>query len=95
MFRLAGLAILGGKTNDKALAERSLDELVATEGDAALYQQAQVLAQWGRTGEATDRLERARAVGDPGLVALVTDPFLAPLANEPRYRQLVRASGFE
>jgi TolB-like protein len=95
MFRLAGLAILGDKTSDKALAERSLDELVATEGDAALYQQAQVLAQWGRAGEATDRLERARAVGDPGLVALVTDPFLAPLANEPRYRELVRASGFE
>jgi hypothetical protein len=95
MFRLTGLAILGDKTNDRALAERSLDELVATEGDAALYQQAQVLAQWGRAGEATDRLERARAVGDPGLVALVTDPFLAPLANEPRYRQLVRASGFE
>jgi len=95
MFRLTGLAILGGKTNDKALAEKSFAELVATEGDAALYQQAQVLAQWGRTSEATDRLERAHAVGDAGLVSLVTDPFLAPLAKEARYRELVRTSGFE
>jgi tetratricopeptide (TPR) repeat protein len=95
MFRLAGLAILGDKTNDKGLAQKSFEELVATEGDAALYQQAQVLAQWGRTGEAIDRLERARAVGDSGLVSLVTDPFLAPLANEPRYRELARSSGFE
>lgn len=95
MFRLTGLAILGDKTNDRALAEKSFDELVKTEGDAALYQQAQVLAQWGRTGEAADRLDRAHAVGDPGLVSLVTDPFLAPLAKEPRYRALVRESGFE
>jgi TolB-like protein/tetratricopeptide (TPR) repeat protein len=94
MFRLTGLAILGQKTSDKALAERSYGQLVAELGDAALYQQAQVLAQWGRTSEALDRLERARAVGDSGLTALVTDPFLAPLAKEPRYRELVRTIGF-
>ena len=94
MFRLTGLAILGGNTGDKALAEKSFGELVATQGDAALYQQAQVLAQWGRSSEALDRLERARAVGDSGLIALVTDPFLAPLTREPRFRALVRSIGF-
>lgn len=94
MFRLTGLAILGRKTSDRPLAERSYDRLVADLGDAALYQQAQVLAQWGRTSEALDRLERARAVGDSGLTALVTDPFLAPLANDPRYRALARSIGF-
>jgi TolB-like protein len=94
MFRLTGLAILGQKTSDKGLAEKSYRQLVAELGDAALYQQAQVLAQWGRTSEALDRLERARAVGDSGLTALVTDPFLAPLAKEPRYRELVRTIGF-
>jgi TolB-like protein len=94
MFRLTGLAILGQKTSDKALAERSYGQLVAELGDAALYQQAQVLTQWGRTSEALDRLERARSVGDSGLTALVTDPFLAPLAREPRYRALVRSIGF-
>jgi hypothetical protein len=41
-----------------------------------------------------DRLESARAVGDSGLTAMVTDPFLAPLAKEPRYRALARTIGF-
>ena len=94
MFRLTGLAILGGKTADKALAEKSFAELVAEEGDAALYQQAQVLTQWGRSREALDRLERARIVGDAGLTALAVDPFMRPLAKEPRYRALVRSIGF-
>ena len=94
MFRTTGLAILGGKVGDKALAEKGFADLVASEGDAALYQQAQVLAQWGRTDEAIGRLEKARAVGDSGLIALVTDPFLAPLAGDTRYRALAHSIGF-
>ena len=94
MFRLTGLAILGGKTGDRALAERSYAQLVSEVGDAAVYQQAEVLAQWNRTGDSLDRLDRARVVGDSGLVALITDPFLAPLAKEPRYQALVRSMGF-
>lgn len=94
MFRTTGLAILGGKTANRSLAEKSFAELVAGEGDAALYQQAQVLAQWGRNDDAMDRLEKARAVGDSGLIALVTDPFLAPLASDPRYRVMAHSIGF-
>lgn len=94
MFRLTGLAILGQKIGDKALAEKSFAELIAREGDAALYQQAQVLAQWGRNGDALDRLERARTVGDPGLTNLAVDPFIAPLTKEPRYQALMRSIGF-
>ena len=81
MFRLTGLAVLGGRTGDRALAERSYAQLVSQLGDAALYQQAEVLAQWGRNSESLDRLEKARVVGDSGLVALVTDPYLAPFAR--------------
>lgn len=94
MFRLTGLAILGGKTADQALAQKSFAELVAKEGDAALYQQAQVLAQWGRNSEALNRLDRARIVGDSGLTALAVDPFMAPLAKEPRYQALIQSIGF-
>ncbi len=94
MFRLTGLAILGGKTADETLAQNSFAELVAKEGDAALYQQAQVLVQTGRNSEALDRLERARIVGDSGLTALAVDPFMAPLAKEPRYQALLGSLGF-
>ena len=94
MFRLTGLAILGGKTRDRALADASLAQLVAEHGDAALYQQAQVLAQSGRTDEALTRLERARTVGDSGLTALAVDPFMVPLRSSPRYRALLRSIRF-
>lgn len=93
MFRLTGQAIAADKAGDRTLAEASMAQLVKEIGDAGLYQQAQVLAQWGRTGDALDRLERARAVGDSGLISLTTDPFLDPLAKEPRYRALVQAMG--
>jgi TolB-like protein len=93
MFRLTGQAITADKADDRKLAEASMAELVSEIGDAGLYQQAQVLAQWGRTDDALDRLERAKAVGDSGLISLTTDPFLDPIAKEPRYRALVQAMG--
>jgi len=31
-------------------------------------------------------LDRARKVRDPGLVILLTDPFLDPLRGDPRFR---------
>jgi hypothetical protein len=36
-------------------------KLVSEMGDAALYQQAEVLAQWGRTDEAIAKLEQGAA----------------------------------
>ncbi len=93
MFRLTGQAIVADKSGDRRLADTSMAELIREIGDAGLYQQAQVLAQWGRTGDALDRLERARAIGDSGLISLTTDPFLDPLLKEPRYRALVRSMG--
>ena len=58
------------------------------------FRRASGLVQKGRNSEALDRLERARKVGDAGLSALAVDPFVAPLAKEPRYRALVRSIGF-
>lgn len=94
MFRLTGQAILAAKTGNRGQAEKYLAELVASEGDAALYQQAQVLSQWGRNGEALDRLEKARVVGDSGLTAMAVDPFMAPIRGEPRFKALARSIGF-
>ena len=52
------------------------------------------MAQWGRTDEAVRLLERARAVGDSGLIYLTTDPLLDPIVREPGYVRLVRDLGF-
>jgi len=67
-------------------ADAAQAELVATYGDTAAYQQAQVAAQRGETELAFDRLERAFAAGDVGLSQLLTDPLMAPLRDDARYR---------
>jgi len=89
MFRLTGLAIVDHRLGDSSSAQKAYYQLVSEVGDAALYQQAQVLAQWGRSDEALAALERARAVGDSGLIYLSTDPLLDPIRNQPRFRNLL------
>jgi TolB-like protein len=94
-LRLAGLAIAGHRARRKAEAEAAFSELVAAEGDRVLYQQAQVLAQWGRPKEAIDRLDRAFLAGDSGLIYARNDPFLDPLRDDRRFAELLKALGFD
>jgi hypothetical protein len=60
-----------------------------------LYQQAEVLAQWGQTDEALAKLDQARKVGDSGLSLIVTDPLLDPLRSDPRFVNLIKQLGFD
>ena len=94
MFRLTGLAVLENRASNRAGAQRAYDQLVAEVGDAALYQQAEVMAQLGRADEALALLRRARTVGDPGLTAIASDPLLDPIAKDPRFQTFVRELGF-
>lgn len=94
MFRLTGQAILEHRAGNRADAQRAFDSLVDEVGDAALYQQAEVMAQWGRPDEALALLEKARAVGDSGLISIVSDPLLDPIARDAGYLAFVRRLGF-
>jgi TolB-like protein len=93
MFRLRGQAILEHRLQDPAAAQRAYSKLVSEIGDSALYQQAEVLAQWGRASEAVDALLKARQVGDSGLTLIATDPFFDPIAKEPRFVRLKEELG--
>ena len=90
LFSLPGLAITEKRLGNDAAAEQAMERLIDELGDSALYQQAQVLAQWGKTDEAIAALERAKAVGDSGLVYLATDPMLDPLRRDGRFATLSR-----
>lgn len=94
MFGLTSLAILEQRAGNSGAAQQALEALVAQVGDAALYQQAQVMAQFGRPDEALALLRRARTVGDPGLTAIASDPLLDPIARDPRFHAFVRELGF-
>ena len=50
MFRLRGLAVLEHRAGNQPAAERALAQLISEVGDAAMYQQAEVMAQWGQAG---------------------------------------------
>jgi TolB-like protein/tetratricopeptide (TPR) repeat protein len=93
IFHLSGLAIVQRKVGDKAKAEAYFEQLVREEGDAAAYQQAQVLAQWGEANQAIAALQKARAVGDSGLIYLATDPMLDPIRGQPAFARFAHEIG--
>ncbi len=94
-FRLAGLAVLEHHAGNSAQAEVAMTALVSELGDRVLYQQAQVLAQWGQPEAALERLLKARDVVDAGLIYARNDPFLDPLRADPRMAALLTGMGFE
>jgi len=89
LFSHVGLAITLSRLGDEAGARAALAELVETYGDAGLYQQAQVHAQWGDTARALDLVEGAYEQSDPGMLFARNDPLLDPLRSSPRFERLL------
>ncbi len=94
-FRLSGLAILEHRRGNDGAARKMLAGLIADHGDRVLYQQGQVLAQLGDLDASIARLQQAFAAGDSGLIYLRNDPWLDPLREDPRFRQLLDRIGFD
>jgi tetratricopeptide (TPR) repeat protein len=94
LLAIPGRAIVALREKNDGEAKRALDELVQSEGDNGLYQQAQILAQWNKLPEALDALEKALREQDSGLVYLMSDPFLDPLKREPRFNSLLQRLHF-
>jgi TolB-like protein/tetratricopeptide (TPR) repeat protein len=94
-FRLAGLAVAERALGNAAAAQAANGRLVTQLGDSSLYQQAQVLANWGERDSAIAHLLRARTVGDQGLIYSHTDPLLDSLRGDARFRKLQSELGFD
>jgi Tfp pilus assembly protein PilF len=93
-FSATGLAVVERALGDREAAAAAM-HAVEAEGDRLLYQQAQVLAQWGELEDAASRLQRALAAGDSGLVYARNDPLLDPLRGDARFRAVLERIGFE
>jgi TolB-like protein len=94
-FQLAGLAVAEYRFGRVPAARAAMSRLVAEHGDRVLYQQAQVLAQWGDQDGAIALLEHALRVGDSGLVYARNDPLLDPLRDDARFARLLNRLGFD
>ena len=94
LFKLPGLAIIARHQQRQAEAARALAQLRSEHGDNSLYQQAQVLAQWGEEAEAMARLLEAIEKIDSGLIYLRNDPFVDPLRRNPAFNNLLIRLGF-
>ena len=94
LLAIPGRALVAIREGRGADAQRAFDELVQSEGDNGLYQQAQILAQWNKVPAALDALEKAFAEQDSGLVYLLSDPFLRPLQHEPQFNSLLQRLHF-
>lgn len=92
--RLRGLAIVDMKLGKAAAAEAAYAGLLKEGGDTVHYQQAQVLAQWGRKDDALAQLEQALALRDAGLVRLRNDPLLDPVREDARFAKIEQTIGF-
>jgi len=95
MFRLRGLAALEHRAGNQPAADKAFAQLVSEVGDSAMYQQAEVMAQWGKADDALAKLQRAREIGDSGLSLVATDPFLDPIAKDARFVRFVKELGFD
>ena len=94
LYRLTGQAIALQRQGQPVLAKAALDRLVANTGDNGLYQQAQILAQWGKASPCLDALERGFSLKDAGLTRLKVDPMLDPVRGDPRFASLLAKLAF-
>lgn len=93
--RLRGLAIADMRLSRAKQAEAHFATLLRDHGDISLYQQGQILTQWGQADKALETLEKALAHGDAGLVRSRNDPLLDPLRKAVKFAELQRKLGFE
>ena len=89
LFALTGSAIALARIGRQAQAQAAYAKLVADFGNNSLYQQAQVLCQWGDLTTALQRLREAREARDSGVLLAPTDWMLDPLRKEGDFGRLL------
>ena len=93
-LRLVGEALVAARSRDRPGAERMIAHLRELFGDTASYQYADIYAQAGDADRAFAELDNAVRVKDAGLQSLKSDPFLDPIARDPRFAALLKRLNF-
>jgi tetratricopeptide (TPR) repeat protein len=95
LARYPGLAIVEQKLGHIAAARQAMSILTNDLDVGTIYQQAQVLAQWGDREGAIIKLEYARKIGDSGMIYAHNDAMLDPVRSDQRFIRLLKGMGFD
>ena len=92
--RLVGAAMLAARTGNSSASDQALARLMKLYGDTSSYRVAGIHAQRGKNGHAFGALARAVKIRDPGIAMMPTDPFIDPLRDDPRFKDLAARLDF-
>ena len=85
------IARIRAAMGDRIAAERELERLSRNSAaPSSFFDLAIFYLRLGDRGRALDCMEQAYARRDVGVIAFKTDPFFAPLRDEPRFRKLLQ-----
>ena len=93
MLQLPGLAIVDARLSGQAAGAVHMARMIAEFGVGCIYQQAEVLTQWGQIEAALSALEGALTRRDAGLTLALIDPLLDPLRALPRFKAVLASIG--
>jgi adenylate cyclase len=91
-YRRFEVAVAQYARGDRKAADAALADLLAN-GRGLAYQIAQVYAVRGETGKAFEWLQTSFDTHDTGTLAILVDPLLRRLRDDPRYKNLVAKMG--
>jgi serine/threonine-protein kinase len=89
-FRLSSVAMAEHTLGHARESQQALEQLTAQHATEAAFQIAEIYAWRGEKNKAFDWLERAYRQRDGGLSDIKTDPPLAALRDDPRYKAFLR-----
>jgi TolB-like protein/Flp pilus assembly protein TadD/tRNA A-37 threonylcarbamoyl transferase component Bud32 len=89
-FRLSSVAMAEHTLGHARESQQALEQVIAQHAAGAAFQIAEIYAWRGEKDQAFDWLERAYRQRDGGLVDIKTDPPLADLHDDPRYKAFLR-----
>ena len=93
-YRRFELALAQYVRGDRAAADAALADLIANGRDNLAYQIAEVYAVRGETDKAFEWLQISFDNHDTGTLAILVDPLLHGLRDDPRYKALVAKMKF-
>ena len=87
------LALAHYARGDRPAADAALSEMIAKDRNLLAYQIAEVYAWRGETDKAFEWLQISFDNQDTGTLALLIDPLMRSLRDDPRYKNLLAKLG--